>query len=144
MFARGCEWVADARGCDAARLGDLDVLRTLFDRVIATLELRPVADTVWHRFPPIAESGAVGGGITGMCMLAESHLTVHTFPEHGTLCLNVFCCRVRDDWDVEAVLGSLLAGPGFAVRVSRIEREIAPSAVPGLRPADARRGVQSL
>src|SRR5690242_7819866 len=70
----GLEWVVDARGCDAALIADLPTLRTLFTQIIEDLGLTPVADAVWHVFP-------APGGITGLFALAESHLTVHTFPE---------------------------------------------------------------
>jgi S-adenosylmethionine decarboxylase len=120
----GCEWVIDAHGCDPARLGDLDMMRALFARLVSLLALRPVADAQWHCFPP---RGTERGGITGVFLLAESHLTVHTFPEHGTLCLNLFCCRARPNWDVEGELLPFVAGTGFSVRVQRMEREYAPS-----------------
>lgn len=92
MNGGGREWIVDARGCDPAALASVAVLRTLFDRMIADLALRQVGESMWHVFPE-------PGGITGLCLLAESHLTVHTFPEHGALCLNLFCCTPRPEWD---------------------------------------------
>src|SRR5262245_14525519 len=90
---RGTEWIVDAHGCDPAALRDLDRLRTLFDRLTADLRLTPVAPPVWHTFP-------APGGITGFVVLAESHLACHTFPEYGSICVNVFCCRPRPEVDV--------------------------------------------
>ena len=109
----GREWVVDAYGCDPAALRDLDKLRGLFARLIQELALRPVQEPTWHQFPNT-------GGITGLCLLAESHLACHTFPEYGTLCLNLFCCRVRPDWDFEGNLKQEFAAQ--TVRVRRVER----------------------
>src|SRR4029078_5902048 len=110
----GIEWVVDAQGCSSESLQDLERLRRLFDTLILDLHLRPVGATQWHQFPG-------SGGITGLCLLSESHLTCHTFPEHGSLCLNVFCCVPRSRWDFELHLSSLFLAT--AVRVSTIERE---------------------
>jgi S-adenosylmethionine decarboxylase len=117
----GREWIVDASGCDPASLGSLDALRTLFDRMIAELKLRPVCEPVWHVFP-------APGGITGVCLLAESHLTVHTFPEHGALCLNLFCCTPRPEWEFAARLRELV-GAG-QVEVRRVERTYTHDTVP--------------
>ena len=105
----GSEWVVEAAGCEPDRLRDTQILASLFDRLIADLDLHPVMPPVWHRFP-------APGGITGMVLLAESHLTIHTFPEHGTLCLNLFCCRPRARWDFESRLRSILAASQVEVR----------------------------
>ncbi len=113
MRAEGREWIVDATGCDAASLADLAVLRSLLDRVIEELSLRQVGDSLWHVFP-------APGGITGLCLLAESHLTVHTFPEHGSLCMNVFCCTPRPEWDFAARLREAVGAEHVNVRsVSR-------------------------
>jgi S-adenosylmethionine decarboxylase len=105
----GVEWIIDAQGCDPAPLADLVRVRTLFERLVDALELHPVAAPTWHQFPH-------PGGITGLCLLAESHLACHTFPEHGALCLNVFCCRPRSDWDSTAVLTELFDATKVTVR----------------------------
>jgi S-adenosylmethionine decarboxylase len=117
----GVEWVIDARGCDPSKLTDRASLQDLLDGIVGDLSLNVVGEPLWHTFP-----GA--GGVTGLCLLSESHLAIHTFPEHGSLCLNVFCCRPRGDWDVEARLRHHVAASD--VDVTRIERTYAELSAP--------------
>ncbi len=105
----GIEWVVEAFGCSSQSLRDLAVLQSLFDNIIRAMKLRPVGETQWHQFPGT-------GGITGLCLLAESHLACHTFPEHGSLCLNLFCCVPRAEWDFEAVLRQFFDADSVSVR----------------------------
>lgn len=105
----GCEWVVEAHGCDPALLRSRARLECVFDRLILELDLHPVEPPVWHQFPD-------PGGLTGMALLAESHLTCHSFPEHGSLCLNLFCCRPRPRWDFEGELARLLCAESVTVR----------------------------
>lgn len=111
--AGGCEWVVEAHGCDPAALRDATVLRVLFADMIRDLELHAVLEPAWHQFPE-------PGGVTGMVVLRESHLACHTFPEFGSVCLNLFCCRPRQDWDFAGELARRLGAT--AVQVRRIER----------------------
>lgn len=111
--ARGTEWIIDACGCPAESLRDVVQLRALFDRMIGDLGLTPVAPPAWHAFPDT-------GGLTGFVILAESHLACHTFPEFGSICVNVFCCRARADFDAAALLSELLGAT--ETRVQRVER----------------------
>src|SRR5689334_4706374 len=112
--SRGCEWVVEAFGCDADALADVDAMGRVFAAMVDEMALRPVAPALWHRFPP-------PGGVTGVCVLAESHLACHTFPEHRSLCLNLFCCRARPEWDWEARLAALVGAA--EVHVRRLERD---------------------
>src|SRR5260370_1859296 len=105
----GLEWVVEAFGCSSQSLRDTAVLEDLFNNIIREMKLRPVGETRWHQFPGT-------GGITGLCLLAESHLACHTFPEHGSSCLNHFCCLPRAEWDFETVLRQLFDADSVAVR----------------------------
>ena len=106
---RGDEWVVEAFGCDAGRLADRATLAALLDRIVNELGLRPVGAGQWHVFPPPS-------GVTGMLLLAESHLTVHTFPEHRSLCLNLFCCTPRPAWPFAERLAEAVGADSVTVR----------------------------
>ncbi|MGC4081303.1 MAG: S-adenosylmethionine decarboxylase [Vicinamibacterales bacterium] len=116
---RGTEWIVDASGCDAAALRDPAVLAVLFSRIVDLLQLTPVSEPIWHAFP-------APGGLTGFVVLAESHLACHTFPEFGSICLNVFCCRPRPAVDLVPLLRALLGTSHASVR--QVEREYAGDA----------------
>src|SRR5690349_15279357 len=110
----GTEWIVDAQGCNADALRSLAGLRDLFKQIVKDLELRTVGETHWHQF-----SGS--GGITGLCLLSESHLACHTFPEFGSLCLNLFCCVPRRRWDFESELSARFQAT--SIRIRNIERD---------------------
>jgi S-adenosylmethionine decarboxylase len=109
----GCEWVVEAYGCRAADLSDVARLRAMFAQFVAALDLHPVGEPVWHQFPAT-------GGVTGFQILAESHLACHTFPEYSSICLNLFCCRQRPEWDFADYFKREFAAS--RVNVRRIER----------------------
>lgn len=45
----------------------------------------------FHQFEPY--------GATGVLVLAESHFSAHTYPEHGLVYVDVFCCSPSFDPD---------------------------------------------
>lgn len=109
----GFEWVVDAFGCAVAPLRDGARLVRLFERAMAELDLHPVGAPLVHAF-------AGHGGVTVMQLLSESHLTAHTFPEHGYAAFNLYCCRRRAEWPWAERLHEALGAERVIVR--RLER----------------------
>src|SRR5882724_8162759 len=115
IMSTGLEWLIDAEGCRSGPLCNMVLLRALCDKIIAELELRVVGSPVWHQFPHPA--GGLGlGGATGMYLLSESHLTIHTFPEFQAATLNLYCCRPTRHWNWEAALAERLGATHVSVR----------------------------
>lgn len=88
---QGLHLTADLGGCDPtlAVMTDVAALRALCRRAADGAGLTTVGEC-FHTF-------AAPGGVTGMLLLAESHLAVHTWPESGSVTLDVFVCNVRAD-----------------------------------------------
>ena len=106
----GTEWVVDASGCNGETLADLEQLNLIFERIIHDLELNVLGEISWHKFPG-------PGGVTGLALLSESHLTCHTYPEFGAASFNLYCCRNRTTWPWEKMLRELLGATEVNVRV---------------------------
>jgi S-adenosylmethionine decarboxylase len=105
----GTAYVVDARGCDIEALQSLPRLQRLFVQVLTDLALHPVVPPVWHVFPG-------QGGITGMVLLAESHLTIHTYPERGVAAIDLYCCRRQAEWPWGDRLRQMLGATEVDVR----------------------------
>ena len=80
----GVHLIADLYGIDAARLTDparlAELLRSAASRAGAT-----VLNCDFHQF-------GAAGGVTGVVMLAESHISIHTWPESGFAAVDIFMC----------------------------------------------------
>lgn len=105
----GQEWLVDASGCDVAALKDVRALAGLFESLVVSLELTVVGTPQWNVFPS-------PGGVTGLSLLSESHLAIHTFPEHGYAALSIYSCRTRAPLDFEKLLATHLRATSITVR----------------------------
>jgi S-adenosylmethionine decarboxylase len=94
---QGLHLTADLHGCDPARaaMTDTAALRRLCLDAVRASGLAPVGE-LFHRFEAAAEA-TQPPGITGVVLLAESHLAVHTWPELGAVTLDVYVCNFGAD-----------------------------------------------
>jgi len=117
----GLHLCADLGGCDpvAPLMRDPAALRTLCVDAVRAAGLGAVAE-LFHRFAPAP--GQEQSGITGVVLLAESHLAVHTWPELGAVTLDVYVCNLGCDnaQRAEALLAALR--DAFAPREARVQR----------------------
>ena len=69
--------------CDEQRLNDADLLQHLMVQAAARLRAT-ILEVFCHRFQP--------HGVTVAVIIAESHLTIHTWPEYAYAAVDVFTC----------------------------------------------------
>jgi S-adenosylmethionine decarboxylase proenzyme len=99
---QGLHLTADLSGCrDPANLmRDAAALAALCEQFARDAALT-VVGRQFHAFAPhesSSDTGAAGGaGVTGVLLLAESHLAVHTWPELRAVTLDVFVCNFGSD-----------------------------------------------
>lgn len=105
---QGLHLTADLRGVDPALalMTDPAALAAVCRVAVQTSGLSGVAELM-HRFGPADGQG----GITGVVLLAESHLAVHTWPELGAVTLDVYVCNYGGDNSAKArqLLDALIA-----------------------------------
>lgn len=75
--------VADLYFKDTAFLNRVETIRPLIEAGIRKVELTVLGKN-FHQFSP--------QGATGIFLLSESHISFHSWPEHGLLCIDVFSC----------------------------------------------------
>ena len=83
MQALGQHLLVELRDCNKILLNNLEMTRAFM--VSAAKEARAtVIGAHFHEFSP--------HGISGVVIIAESHLSIHTWPEYGYAAVDVFTC----------------------------------------------------
>lgn len=75
--------------CTAEVLNDLAFLEDAMNKA-AEVSKATIIKSVFHQFSP--------QGVTGVVVVAESHLAIHTWPEHGYAAVDFFTCNSEMDY----------------------------------------------
>ena len=91
MKQLGRHVLAEIFGCDDNTLNDISKVEEIL--VNAALEAgAEVRECAFHKFSP--------QGVSGVVIISESHLAIHTWPELGYAAVDVFTCGDRvNPWD---------------------------------------------
>lgn len=83
MDTMGRHVIAEMWDCNIDILNDMGQIEQIFVNAAlkAGAEIREVA---FHKFAP--------QGVSGVVIISESHLTIHSFPEHGYASIDVYTC----------------------------------------------------
>jgi S-adenosylmethionine decarboxylase len=96
---QGLHLTADLHDCSGDRdvMIDPAALRVACLAAVRAAGLAPVGE-LFHRFETAAAGALVGPtGVTGVVLLAESHVAVHTWPEIAAVTLDVYVCNYGAD-----------------------------------------------
>ena len=83
MNALGTHLLVELKTCNSKALNDLKKVQDIM--VSAAKEAKAtIVETSFHKFSPF--------GISGVVVIAESHLSIHTWPEYGYAAVDIFTC----------------------------------------------------
>jgi S-adenosylmethionine decarboxylase len=83
LHALGTHLLLELRDCNPKTLSNLEFVQETLKN--AALEAKAtIVEVAFHEFSPF--------GISGMVVIAESHLAIHTWPEYGYAAVDVFTC----------------------------------------------------
>ena len=83
MDAVGHHYIVEASGCDPEIIGKVEQVEQILVRAAEAAKVQ-VWSISFHRFNP--------GGVSGVIVISESHLSVHTWPELRYVALDIFTC----------------------------------------------------
>lgn len=88
MKQLGRHLLVELTGCDRVLLDDEKKLEAIF-KTAAEKAGATIVQSVFHRYNP--------QGVSGVIVIAESHLSVHTWPEYGYAAVDLFTCGEKVD-----------------------------------------------
>jgi len=96
LNALGTHLLIEFYNCDKKVLDDEKSIERLFIKA-AQKAKATVVEQVFHKFSP--------HGVSGVVVISESHLAVHTWPEYGYAAVDVFTCGTEiDPWIAQQVI----------------------------------------
>ncbi len=86
----GIHYIIELYGCKPAILDDLQKIEDTLN-YSADLAGATIISSKFHKFSP--------QGVSGVIVIAESHLSIHTWPELGYAALDLYTCNINMDID---------------------------------------------
>jgi len=83
LYALGRHLLLELKICNEGVLDDLNFLKDCLNEAAIQCGATVVGESFYH-FSPY--------GVSGVVNIAESHIAVHTWPEHGYAAVDVFTC----------------------------------------------------
>ena len=123
LEALGVHLLLELKDCDPDLLDDLDRVRSVITRAADRAGATIVGD-MFHKFEPI--------GVTGILAIAESHIGLHTWPEHRYAAADIFTCgeEFRPYQAAEAIIEGLRCRQPSITEIKRgIVSPMTPAAV---------------
>lgn len=93
MNALGRHILVELHDCDREALNDIDLIREAMLKAAVDCGAVIMGES-FHRFSP--------QGVSGVVVIAESHISIHTWPEYGYAAADVFTCGTSVNPEIAA------------------------------------------
>ena len=85
----------DVYNCNAESLSFIPKVKEVLNAIVKELQLSKVNES-FKQFEPI--------GVTGFILLEESHVSIHSWPEHKFAAVDIFSCKPFDAEKIQKLL----------------------------------------
>ncbi|MEF3169001.1 MAG: adenosylmethionine decarboxylase [Deltaproteobacteria bacterium] len=100
-YGFGQHLMMDGYGCDQSILMDLDRIYDFLSRYPGEINMTKIMPPYVFKYSGLVPED---WGISGFVLIAESHISVHTFPEKLYMSLDIFSCK---PFDTEAAIAHI-------------------------------------
>lgn len=99
----GPHLLLEAYGASKEKLSDIGLISDLLDKYPSKMDMHKIMPPYVFKY----DSGTIkeDWGISGVVLIAESHIALHTFPEKGFFTLDIFSCK---DFDIRQAVDIVL------------------------------------
>lgn len=114
----GIHVVWDIYDGDEELLSYVPTIKEILNQIVDELQLSKVGES-YKQFEPI--------GVTGFILLEESHVSIHTWPEHKFAAIDIFSCKPFDENRMKELLEKTFKSTKIIVKKIQRGKEIVPS-----------------
>ncbi len=114
METVGFHYIVEASGCDQEVIGDAEKMREILTQAAKEGNME-IKTSYFYKFTPT--------GISGIVIVAESHISIHTWPENQYVALDVYVCgsKSKPEKTINYILNAL---DSTYAHVSEVQRGI--------------------
>src|SRR5258706_2803940 len=106
MIGFGPHLMLDGYGCDKKKLQDLNLIYRILDELPSRIGMTKIMPPYVFKYSGLRPED---WGLSGFVLIAESHISIHTFPEKNFISVDIFSCK---EFDSEFAAGFLKAALG--------------------------------
>jgi S-adenosylmethionine decarboxylase len=115
--------IIDGYGGDPEQLSDENVVRVILDKYPEMMGMTKITQPMVLEYRGTKPED---WGVSGYVMIAESHISMHTFPKRGLVWADIFSCK---DFDPETILSDFKQRFGLhEMEIRTLERNLEPVA----------------
>ena len=118
MGKMGVHAILEFYGCDFEVIDSIGLLQDAMREVAARCDMTVLGE-VMHKFEPL--------GTSGVLLVAESHVSFHTWPEFGYAAFDVFTCNLKTDlMEVHNLIATSIGAKRSSVTVLERGTDVRP------------------
>jgi len=97
----GPHWIAEARGVDPNKIQDKELIENFMRKAVEVAGMHIILGpfVIYYDHPESQEAG-----VTGLLALADSHMSVHSFINNGTIFFDLFSCKDFDSKELSKLV----------------------------------------